>query len=242
MAHGQPDFGMYTSKRTTYGLADMGELAARLQSIDTFDRRGDVVWLDDFEDNINKWDIALLGAGAGVTLSNDLARNGARSARLVTGNVLNDYAGITRLLPLPVLGKIGFEISFTSDEDLNTQRFYIRRFDGVDHHTGEVYYDAVANRLYYVDSTGAPQVLPLSTDLTASVTLFHTLKLVVDLSTDMYVRLILNEIEYDLSSYPLWVDDNLTPPMLAVNYWVRTQAAANQTVYADDAIVTQNEP
>ncbi|GAI56753.1 unnamed protein product, partial [marine sediment metagenome] len=55
MAHGQPDFGMYQIAKTIYRLADMGELAVRLGSIVTHDRRGDVIWMDNFDSGIAKW-------------------------------------------------------------------------------------------------------------------------------------------------------------------------------------------
>ena len=55
MAHGHPDYGGAAPLATVYTLQDLAELAARLGSIDVFDRRGNVLLLDDFESGIKKW-------------------------------------------------------------------------------------------------------------------------------------------------------------------------------------------
>ena len=65
MAHGARDFGIYAPKETIVTIEDLGELAVRLGSPVNYDRKGDVVWVDGFEDGIDKWDIDLtLGRGS----------------------------------------------------------------------------------------------------------------------------------------------------------------------------------
>ena len=113
MAHGQPDFGLYAVKKTVSGLADLGELAVRLGSIITFDRRGDIVWFDDFEGDVFKWERDPSGVDAAIIVSPEAARNGAFSAKLTTGNLADDHATILHHLPYPVTSRVGFEISFT---------------------------------------------------------------------------------------------------------------------------------
>lgn len=242
MPHGQPDFGMYAIAETIYRLSDMAELAVRLGSIDTFDRRGNVVWLDDFEDNLSKWNIVSLGTGAGAALSTDGCRNGAKSVKLTTGNAQNDYICITHYSPRPVLSKIGFEISFTTDEDLNAHFFYIIYYDGTNRHQALICYNPTTDKLYYYNENGAAQELASNLNLYAYSTHYHTLKLVVDLETDKYVRLLLDETEYDLSSYLIQESASATLPRLEVQYLVRTNVASSESVYAEDAIITQNEP
>ncbi|GAI49683.1 unnamed protein product, partial [marine sediment metagenome] len=63
MSRGQPDYGSSAVKEVAGTLADMGELAARLSSIVEYDRRGDVVYLDDFEEPVLKWSPLAAGAG-----------------------------------------------------------------------------------------------------------------------------------------------------------------------------------
>jgi len=63
MAHGTPDWGVTASKKTIYSLHDMGELAVRLGSIVSFDRRGDVIFSDSFQNGLGK--VYASGVGAG---------------------------------------------------------------------------------------------------------------------------------------------------------------------------------
>ena len=71
------------------------ELAARLGSPDTFDRRGDVLWMDDFESGL-KWRTSLLGTGSLIDLTATMAASGGKCCRLVTGSANNDYAYLLR--------------------------------------------------------------------------------------------------------------------------------------------------
>ena len=242
MAHGQPDFGQFTGKTTTYALSDMAELAARLGSIDTFDRRGDVVWLDNFEDNIDKWEILLGGVGAAAVLSTEAARNGARSAKLTTGNLANNYALIRKHLPSPVPSKVGFEVSFTVDDDLNGLYFALQLLDGVNRHVAMINYHPDTDRLYYYDNAGVEQLIAAGLNLQAAIYHFHTLKLVADMVNYRYVRLILNEVTYDLSNFTMQAIPDATLPTLWAYVAAFTGVAANLSIYVDDAIITQNEP
>ena len=55
MTHGVQDFGASSGQNSTYGLTDLGELAVRLGSPVSFDRRGDVVMMETFEDGLDAW-------------------------------------------------------------------------------------------------------------------------------------------------------------------------------------------
>jgi len=242
MAHGYPDYGIYTAKKTVYSLQDMAELAARLGSIVTFDRRGDVIWLDDFEDNINKWGQEPSGVGAAIALSTDAARNGGYSCKLTTGNVAGEYARIIHSGPYPILSKIGFEISFTLDT--NTMRFRIglSLYDGTYHSRASVQYNMPFARVEYVDENGVWQVLDTITPLRSGHTLFHTIKLVVDFVNYKYERLLLDSLSYDLTPYSLYRIGDTSSPVLLVDAIHYTNVDANISNYVDDAIITQNEP
>jgi len=242
MPHGQPDFGMYAIAETIYRLSDMGELAVRLGSIVTHDRRGDVIWFDDFEGTLNKWDQYPIGTGAKIEQSADSARNGGRSCKLTTGNAINDYAMILKWLPYPILSKIGFEISFTLDAELGHVTNYLYLYDGTKQYRAYVDYHPDIDKLYYLDEDGTSHLLAENLDLAEYSTYYHTWKLVVDLATKKYVRLILDEKTYDLSSYGICSVASATLPCINALVYAITHVAANKSIYVDDAIITQNEP
>jgi len=79
-------------------------------------------------------------------------------------------------------------------------------------------------------------------DLTFGYWPMHTMKLVVDLNTDRYVRFILNETEYDLSAYSANTFANPDQPHLGVKAILYSTAGFNADCWVDDIILTQNEP
>lgn len=214
----------------------LAELAARLGSIDTFDRRGEVLWLDDFENNINKWNQTL--GGGSIALSTDQARSGANSAKLTTAATGTDAASLRWIMGYPVLSKFGFEVSFAN---LSTKgRFQISFV----YCTGT---KMVVGGLDYYSATG---ILSLSggvqidtLGLYTSATTWNTIKVVIDSAQNKYVRAILNNKEYDISASSL-VETALVEAAhleAIVAIW-RDAAAAAVSIYVDDAIITQNEP
>lgn len=242
MAHGQPDYGMYQIAKTIYRLADMGELATRLGSIVTFDRRGDVVWLDDFESNINKWRIFGTGTGYSALLSSEAARSGGLSAKLVTGITASGHIYIARYLPYPVEGNVGSEFSFVNNTDL---QYIILAFDcysGLENKEGAVRYRCSDEALdIYLPTVGFTEIAT-GIELVAATYFFHTLKLVVDLSTNKYVRLLLDSTSYDLSAYSISTAPSVIEPMWIFEITARNRVIGNEAFYIDDVIITQNEP
>ena len=244
---GHPDFGQPLPKGQApvgpiYTLTDLGELAARQGSIVTFDRRGYVVWLDDFEDNINKWFQEVVGAGGSIALSTDAARNGANSAKLVTPSATTTYAAISRAMGLRQPSREGFEISFADLEDDTYFQIGIVYYDGTNSYAGYIRYDPDDDTLQVYDATAGWVTIGSSINIYTDVSAWQTMKLVANLSTQAYVRAILNDTEYDLSSYSMFSATTSVAPRIAVGAWIYREVASNLHVYVDDAIVTQQEP
>jgi len=242
MPHGYPDWGVAAPKKTVYVLQDMAELAARLGSIVTFDRRGDVVWLDNFEDNINKWYQDLYAGLGEISLSLDRARNGAKSAKLVTGPYTFYYARIQHYLPLPVTTRIGLEVSFSSEEEKFEFASIILICDGETWHEAAIGYNRITNQLLYLGADGAYHSFAEGIAICRNSFLFHTMKFVMDFATGKYVHCILGSAVYDLSLYSYYTTPYTIYPYMLVELRVTTREDAAKTIYVDDAIVTQNEP
>jgi len=242
MVYELPDWADAAPRRTISPMVDLGELAARLGSVISYDRRGDVIWFDDFEDNIDKWDISISGTGAGVALSTDSARSKGKSAKLTTGDLTGDYALILRYLPHPIWSRIGFEISFTVNNDLDSIEMLINFLDGTDFHQGFIRYRPQLKRLEYWGEDAAWHTLATGIDLFAAVKMFHTMKLVVDPRVDEYVRFLLDDKDYDMAKIKF--EHGAYPVAARVYFRLRIETAvdANRSIYVDDAIMTQNEP
>jgi len=224
-----------------FGQIDSGELAARLGSINTFDRRGNVLWMDDFEGASLNWQSTTLGVGAGVTLSTAYKLTGSQSCKLTTANTVNATADIYRYLSFPVLSKIGWEMAFTSDVDFDYLTWTMNLFSGTYWSTANIKYDNSEKKIYYGDSGGEWQDIAVVEELDDGPHLFNIIKLVADFNLRYYTRLILNDVEYPLSSYVMRHVESDIRPRLYIDYTIRTGVAANTSSYVDNVIITQNE-
>lgn len=246
MPRGQPDYGAYAAKEITGSVSDMAELAARLGSIVTFDRRGDVAFLDDYESGIEKWEESHAeGAEWGtVGLSAALAESGSFSTKLVTKGAVDGYAQVVYILPYwnPINGRLGVEIKFTLPSNL--MRFemplFIQSLEGW-FWTG-IEYDSWDNVLkIYGDGAFEDFV---EVDLERSATLFHVVKFVIDINTNRYVRVLLDSIEYDASDRVITVVPGGARPYMEIYLTAlnRVGNATSHTCFIDDLIFTRNEP
>lgn len=242
MPHGQPDYGMYAEKRTTYGLADMGELAARLGSLLVFDRRGDVVWVDDFNGALNKWIDWGTGAGNSQAISAELALIKDTSVKLIGGSTLTHFATIDKYLAYPVLSRFGFEFSWNLATAIDTFRILLRIRGAFGTYTSIIRYDHAAGTLSYYTHPITYVVWATPGALVTGGTLFNIWKLVVDMTTKKYVRFIHNDTEYDLSGLDPDHQVAPAPPSLQVEAQLVSRDGNNDYIYGGYAIVTQNEP
>lgn len=229
-------------KPTTYTLSDMGELAARLGSINTFDRRGDVIWFDDFEDNINKWWVYGATVGYSFTQANNRARNGALSGKLVLGGVGGNYLTVQSGIFYPVLGRVGYEISVLLHDDVKSFLHYFLSQDGTHKNWFGVAWEQATKVLSVYDKVLGWVSIDNNSVLWAGGRVFSTLKLVVDLTTLKYVRANINRDVFDLSAYTAFQTALVGPPSLEILAWLVGNPGTTPAVYIDDAIITQNEP
>jgi hypothetical protein len=243
MARGQTDFGEYAPTKTVAGMSDMGELAVRLGSINTYDRKGQVIWLEDFEDNINKWDITAAGAGGGATLSTATAKNGAKSCEIISGTVAGNETEIVRYVSRAVNSRIGLEVSFTSTADIGYQTFYIITDNGVQWIYGGIRYDPTLDVIQFLNSAGVWTTHIAAANIYQAAQCFNQLKFVIDLATGFYEKLLIGAEEIDLSDHALYYTAGIFFNFLGVKIVCSSRTTPTKaTTYFDDVILTQNEP
>lgn len=242
MAHGGPDYGVGAPIKTVYTLEDMAELAVRLGSPVSFDRRGNVIWFDDFEHSFNKWFTVIGGTGGSAAITNEKARTGALSCKVVTGDETDDTAIIGHYEPYPVLSKLGFEISLLTAATKAYIEFPCVIYDGTYKHDPGIKYDCETYVWYYYNTSGGWTAFTNAAKLTPSAYIFHTIKLVIDPDTQKYVRFIANNVETDLSAISYRHVADATNPVAGISISFAPKEDASKTIYYDDAIITQNEP
>lgn len=242
MAHGTPDWGVTAGRTTVYQLTDMGELAARLGSIVTFDRRGDVIWLDDFESGRRGWSAILSGAGAAADISLVAARSGAASCRLVSGTDAGKSATIAHRDRLPVSAGLGMEASFALGDHIGNLTFVYQAYDGVNVTDWRVKWSDTDRKLAYRDADLNYVTLATGVDIFVNATLFNTVKMALDAASGEYARIIFNSATYALPGVAARVTADATEPQIRVEVGLGGVEGFNNKVYLDDVILTQNEP
>lgn len=242
MARGQPDFGMYAPKTVTANLSDMAELAVRLGSINSYDRRGDVVYLDDFEAAILKWETAL-DDNEYVRLDNESVKSGSQSVKIHVDAVAASSPDMHKsFFPLGSVRQ-GAEFHFSKIEDTYTIIFHLIHFDGTNYHWGVIEFNNGTGRLRVSQAPGDEYIVASGLKMPSLDHCFIPLKFVTDHLTDKYVRVLFGGVEYDISAFNLATGLDGREPQ----DFVRIQLEGDMTATAADLwicdfILTQNEP
>jgi len=242
MPHGTPDWWGESPTSTIHQVTDAGELAVRMGSIDSYDRRGNVIWLTTFDDGLKSMHTATSGTGADVVLSAITAHDGAYSVKLVNGSDNSRFAEISKEVHPLVLSKVGLEFSWASIYNDQHVQAWIDYYDGTNAHRFMVRYDEALDKLQYWSA--APAWVDIETDLALlrSSTTFHTIKLVVDLTTLEYVRVLLNDIEAPLTGIAGATIVSAADPLVECIVYNEGEALENHYIWVDNVIITQNEP
>lgn len=242
MARGYPDFGQTQSRKQLYTMLDSGELAARLGSIITFDRRGDVVWFDDFESPLERWEVSGYGTGIDLALDTSRARSGCQCMKLTTPSSGIYTVGASRYFHPLTPQRLGIEVAFSHDDDLRYFLIYVYRYDGVEYHQAIARVDFTNEKFQIQDDTATFVDIETDVDLYSSAYLFHCLKIVIDFDTDKYVRAMLGSYNWDLSAYSLYSTANTEASKIRVCPYATAPDSTQCDIYLDDFILTQNEP
>jgi len=242
MPHGTPDWGLVGPKSTTYGLDDLGESAVRQGSPVSHDRRGDVIWMDAFEEGWNAWHYGLFAADATIRLASNTPLHGAYHLILGSGNDDVNGLDVFKRLAYPVLGNMGLEVAFAFPPELGRLFLAISVYDGTHQRSYEVAYDLAAQTLSYWTDPGVGIPFAAGVRLSTVYSCYAIFKLVIDATAQTYFRLVLNEQWFDMRAYVPRRTVDGEPPNIAVSFGVRGDGVTDVDVYVDRVIVTQNEP
>ncbi len=241
MGRGQRDFASTQALTYTATLSDMAELAVRLGSIDIFDRRGQVIDMDDCEATVFKWFKSILGGGSAV-YDGSFPKSGSQCIKFTTGTgALHNTHIEKRFVPL-LSQRLGIEFSFSQPDTDTNLYMALGYLDGTNSHVGKIKVDFNAKKLSYLDSAGVYQEITDVSEFHAGTFLYYPTKVVVDFSADKFTRLLFAGTEYDLSSFLLREAASVSAPYITYSITLERRASSGGVLYADDFILTQDEP
>lgn len=242
MPHGAPDNYYVLKKSITYGLYDLGELAVRLGSPNLFDRLGDVMFMDSFENGLVKWLPEWSGTNGSIAIDTTTAKTGGFSCKLTTGKTTGYYARITAYMPYPYPSSFGFEFSLAIESNIwyvTCTIDFIK--DGI-FYRGKLYIDILNETLYYYNKDNVPTELKNAYIVYADSRNYNTLKLVIDTINLEYVRALTSNQLYNMKGLKLHSNTSPDKDHLEIELLARSISGFNGICYIDNVIITQNEP
>ena len=237
-----PDWGALNAQETVYEVTDLGELAVRLGSIVTHDRRGDVLILETFESGLRGFQAGVSGTNAAADLSMVRAAGGQFSARLKAGSTVLKSAQLSCEYPYPTVSAFGIEVSALLPAAASRFTCRLALDDGTTRYDIAARWNGPTERLEIQTPSGwvvVGEAAPLHVFQTR---IFNVLKVVGDPASGEYMRLIFNEQDIDISAYSLLSAVSILEPHLHIGLHHADTGTSNPIVYVDNLIVTRNEP
>jgi len=241
MGKDHPDWGGVYNDTQFYPLFDMAELAARLGSPITYDRRGALIWCYDFSHGIGH---VTLNTTLGATYALDATywERPPFSLKLITGANALSQVYVARRLSTPQPDLVGAQVSILFGDNVDGCYLYLDHYTGALRRYAQVQVD-LPNRDFkvYDKDTGS---VTLNTDIPdlASAAYFARLKVVADLNTHKYVRALLDDNEYDCSAYEMGSQADTTAPRVELMVLLTNNGATEAVIYVDSLILTAAEP
>lgn len=220
----------------------IAELAARLGWATTRDRRGQLVWHDSFESGRAMWEEDLAGTGAVVELSPLYFNGGAYSIKLLGGSEEGGSAQISTSRGLPPGQAKGLGLSFSFAGEPNYVNITFDIYDGSLYWESQLKYTVSTHLLELMVSGDQWQTITSAVELFLYPSVFHYVKLVLNHETGKFVRLLLNEYEFDLSAYAVGWHSSAQAANVTIRVFVVSAVGYNWGIYVDDVILTTQEP
>lgn len=218
------------------------ELAARLGSLVNYDRRGQILFGSGFERGWGCWNVFGSGTGNAQELDPVYFRTGGYSAKLTAGSTASHYAALALEVGAYPTGRVGLELSISMNGLTDEIEAYWTYYDDANAHQARVRYDHTNSKLYVRNDTGGYTEVTDLTLQTGRPYLFDKIKIVGNPATDLYTRLLINDVEYDISTVSMYHFAVAGPTYLSVYIKNEGRAANNDIVYVDDVVLTSSEP
>jgi len=230
-------------KEQTIGLA---EHAVRTHApAMPFDRRGDVLYWDDFESPTMKCYPRAYGSATSAR-SIDYSKTGDFSLKCTTDATVGvgDYAGLLYAHNDFHLSNVGTQISFMCADTVNDYSImnFLYWFDGSNEYQAIIEWYNATGKLWYRNSSGAMTELAGTYDYKYHTNNFATMKLVVDMANHEYLRVLLFGSEIDMSGIAIQNSGTTSDRYLYTSFTINNNSAVSSTMYFDNYALTENEP
>jgi hypothetical protein len=226
------------SERTP--LIDVGELAARIGSPVTYDRRGEVLWYGMFQCGYTGWTIIPAPAIDSVFVVAEDTLRGGFTVQLKgrgAGNTVYLRKGFAPLYQ----ENLGFEVGVCFLDPFNYFQLRILRYDGTNLHVAGLRFDDSVDELQYYSHLDTWVKCLDASPPHHTTAIYHHVKIVADMENDEYLRFLWDNEEVDLDDIAFYSTASAPGPYVIFEIGYNADDSNDQCNLAH-AIITGNEP
>lgn len=240
-----PDLPDYVSEmvvKHTGGYIGLEELAARLGSIVPWDLKGNIVLIEDFESELTDWADYSEGEGFSAARSSRHKYSGDWSVKLTVPAAGGSLARLVKFLHYPGLLKYGAFVRWCWNEDCQVIRLMIELDSGTKEYYIEVAYDLPNTTLKVLTTGDVYSVIDSAFTLSPEGYTWYPILVTFDLEDEVYNKLYIGNVEYDLSAIPLLVKAEGANQGGLVGLIAARDTGIAFDSYVDDIVLAKNVP
>jgi len=213
------------------------ELAARLGSPIAYERRGQVIFTETFDQGVDDYIWTAETASSTIKLSAASKVHGGYSALMHRTKNTGGWNKLGRRFALGASTTIGFSTWFRMLGTPHRIRFNILVDNGSDTYKGGLMIDIDVGVIYYKDSAGADQGITVFPCFPTTEKHFHFIKFTLDFAARTYGYAIINGAEVDLSAHSLETGISAIRQVLPT-VEIYAEVGNDADVYVDSLVLT----
>ncbi|MDP2324163.1 MAG: hypothetical protein Q8N51_09050 [Gammaproteobacteria bacterium] len=217
------------------------ELAARLGSIVRLDRRGTLMFMDNFDDGASKWKISTGGTGTAHALTPQYSFSGGYSLRLTAPSDLNGNITATVNLPICLATVFGLSAMLRTSNDYLYDVLELNIYTGTKLYHIRARLNADSGQIEIYNALGSWQAVRQYEVENSGDATFHMLKVVGSSLTGKYIRLLYDNAETNISAIAIKYENSTLDAKLAGTVTEYNWEGVNSILEIDDVIITANE-
>ena len=216
------------------------ELGARLGSPIAYERRGQVIVLENFDQGVDDWLWSATTATSYIKAATASVVHGGYSAYMFRGAGTGGYCQLGRRFDIAPATTVGYSAWYRMYNAPDYIIFYLLVDDGTNTHQGSLLIDTATDLIYNRNSGGGYDLITVYPCTPPSEKHFRFIKFTLDLSADTYGYAIINGAEHDLSSESCQTGISGVRQILPL-VEVYAEAGNDTEVYVDSLAITTME-